>query len=94
MSQSIINSFTLTIIKVQEKIKIFQNIFDKKISFTLAQCSIVQASKRKYKKPFKSSQTHRDFRSKRTKIPTLIFEAKYYLIGPKIILMALHSIFL
>ena len=36
----------------------------------------------------------REFRWKGTKFSSLIFEAKYYLAGPKIILMALHSIFL
>ena len=36
----------------------------------------------------------RDFRSKGAKTSTLIFEAKYYLVGLKIILMALCSIFL
>ena len=36
----------------------------------------------------------RDFRWRGTKTLTLIFEAKYYLVVPKIILMALYSIFL
>ena len=36
----------------------------------------------------------RDFKWKGTKISTLILEAKYYLVGQKIILMALYSIFL
>ena len=36
----------------------------------------------------------RDFRWKGTKISTLIFEAKYYMVGPKIIVMALCSILL
>ena len=36
----------------------------------------------------------RYFRWKETKISILIFEAKYYLVGPRINLMALYSIFL
>ena len=36
----------------------------------------------------------KDFRWKETKYYTLIFEAKYYLVGPKVIIMALYSIFL
>ena len=39
---------TLTIIKAEEKIKNFQNIFDKEIHLTLIKCSI-------YKQPFKST---------------------------------------
>ena len=31
---------------------------------------------------------------KGTKISTLVFQGKYYLVGPKIILMVLYSIFL
>ena len=42
-----IKSFNLTIIKAQEKIKNFHNIFEKKIHFMLLKCS-------KYKQPFKS----------------------------------------
>ena len=33
----------------------------------------------------------RDFRWKGNKISTLTFEAKYYLVGPKVILMAVYS---
>ena len=40
------------------------------------------------------TQTQRDLRRKEIKISNLIFEAKYYLVIPKIILMALYSIFL
>ena len=42
-----IKFFTLTIIKGQEKVKNFQNIFDKKINSTLLKSS-------KYKQSFKS----------------------------------------
>ena len=34
----------------------------------------------------------RDFRWRGTKTLTMIFEAKYYLLDPKIILMALYSV--
>ena len=36
----------------------------------------------------------RDFRWKGNKISTLTFEAKYYLVRPKMILMSVYSIFL
>ena len=42
-------------IKLQEKIKIFQNIFDKKINFTLKCSSQDKTVKENTKKPFKSN---------------------------------------
>ena len=60
--------------------KNFQNIFDKKINFSL-KCSS------QCEKPFNLNlfhgQTARFLRWKGAKISTLIFEAKYYLVLPK-----------
>ena len=66
--------FTLTILKAQEKIKNFQNIFDKKTDFTF-KCL---RQKEKIQKTFQIyfMVKLRDFRSKGNKILTLIFDAK------------------
>ena len=63
--------------------------FDKKINFTP---NVHKANKKKYEKPFKSISWTNSGTLDEKELKFLIFEAKYYLVGPEKILMALFYI--
>ena len=93
MSQPIVNNFFYFIKnkKEQGKIKKFKTSSIRKLIPLLN----VQANTRNTKNLSNLFLVRlRDSRWKGTKISTLIFEAKFYLVGSKIILVALHSMLL